>query len=285
MSDYENRPIPEGINYSDENPLAEFFHMLTVVALTVAAIVVVLVLLADMLVRFIPVEYEAALGERIESLVIKQTPEPTQEQTGRQQYLQAMADSMRTDIGLTPEFPLHIYYADDEIVNAFATLGGQIVVYRGLWEKVDSENGLAFVLAHEMAHLKQRHPVKALGRGVVIALALSAIVGVSESSVPDWLFEIGGSTTLLSFNRDMEIDADTLALAAVQKRYGHVGGAGELFSYLLSSEIARPPMLLSTHPDPEYRLEKFSELALRNYWQTKGEMTALPSVQATEKGK
>ncbi|MEC9410786.1 MAG: M48 family metalloprotease, partial [Pseudomonadota bacterium] len=46
-----------------------------------------------------------------------------------------------------------------DAANAFATSGGNIHVTRGLLDAVNSENGLAMVLAHEYAHIELRHPV------------------------------------------------------------------------------------------------------------------------------
>ena len=64
-----------------------------------------------------------------------------------------------------------MHYDASDTVNAFATLGGHVVIYRGLLEKLPNENVVAMVVAHEIAHIKHRDPVAALGRGVAITLA------------------------------------------------------------------------------------------------------------------
>lgn len=51
-----------------------------------------------------------------------------------------------------------------------ATPGGHVIIYRGLLEKIPNENTLVMLLGHEIGHIKLRHPVKALGKGVVIGL-------------------------------------------------------------------------------------------------------------------
>ena len=84
-----------------------------------------------------------------------------------------------------------MHYDDDADVNAFATLGGHIVVYPGLLEAVPDENALAMVLAHEIAHVRHRHP----------------IVGLSRSA------------------------ADATALETLARAYGHVGGADRFFRH------------------------------------------------------
>merc|ERR1711879_567360 len=50
--------------------------------------------------------------------------------------------------------PVRVHYlADQDMPNAFATLGGHIFITRGLLDSVESENGLAMVLAHEYGHI------------------------------------------------------------------------------------------------------------------------------------
>ena len=65
-----------------------------------------------------------------------------------------------------------MHYDDDAVVNAFATLGGHIVVYQGLLEAVPDENALAMVLAHEIAHVRHRHPIVGLSRSAALGFAL-----------------------------------------------------------------------------------------------------------------
>ena len=87
------------------------------------------------------------------------------------------------------------------------------------------ENALAMVIAHEMAHIKHRHPVMALGRGVVIGLFLASLSGFNGDRVVGRIVNNTGMLTLLKFNRDQEREADRTALAAVAGNYGHVAGA------------------------------------------------------------
>ena len=68
-----------------------------------------------------------------------------------------------------------VHFADEKTVNAMATLGGNVVFYRGLLERLDSEDAVATVLAHEIAHAKLRHPASGLGRGVAVGVVLSVV--------------------------------------------------------------------------------------------------------------
>ena len=64
---------------------------------------------------------------------------------------------------------LRVHYVDTAVPNAFAALGGHIAVTRGLYESVQSENALALVLAHEIAHVRARDPIAGIGGGLIAA--------------------------------------------------------------------------------------------------------------------
>ena len=71
MSEYENPPIPEGINVSPTHPLKEFALLLGGVSALLLAVVLSLSLAAGYLVRFIPFSQEQALASRIEQQWLK----------------------------------------------------------------------------------------------------------------------------------------------------------------------------------------------------------------------
>ncbi|QSX37736.1 M48 family metallopeptidase [Shewanella sedimentimangrovi] len=265
MAEYSNPRLPEGINVSTENPLKDFLHLLLVTGLGLAAALFLLILASDFLVRYIPIRYEAALASKMPQLVAQSTvmeaatTETAEDRAKVQAYLDRLVGKVGSQMALPSELTPKIHYVDADLVNAFATLDGQVFIFRGLLEQVRSENALAFVIAHELGHLKLRHPIKALGRGLVVVVALSAIAGVSETALPDWLVNTSGQATLLSFSRDMELDADEEAMNAMLATYGHLAGSGELFDYLAHHDGFKVPALLSTHPAPDSRIRAINE--------------------------
>ncbi len=124
-----------------------------------------------------------------------------------------------------------LHYVDEETVNAMATLGGHVMIYRGLLEKLPDENTLVMLLGHEIGHIKLRHPVKALGKGVVIGLVLSTVLGQSSDSVASVLTDTS-MITMLSFNREQEEDSDDEGIKVMHAYYGHVQSSTELFDIL-----------------------------------------------------
>jgi predicted Zn-dependent protease len=171
-----------------------------------------------------------------------------------------------------------VHYADEPTVNAMATLGGNLVFYRGLLRKLESEDAVAMVLAHEIAHVRLRHPAAAMGRGVAVGLVVSAVsVGVGRSLGGDAV-QRAAVLPLLKYSRDQERAADELALRALVKVYGHAGGAAEVFRVLADAVPGGEARMaiLQTHPHGEERIARLQALARENGWPLDGPRMPLP---------
>lgn len=281
MAEYENREVPEGINVSPTHPLKDFALLVGGISAIILVAVVTLSLLAGQLARHIPFAQEQALAASL-GRWLPQTPENETERQ-RRDYLQSLANGLAVNMELPPEMTLTVHYADDDTVNAMATLGGHIVVFQGLIDTLPSENALAMVLAHEIAHIRHRDPVVAMGRGFAVALALVSFAGVGDGAISQWLNGVG-MLPILSFSRAQEEAADAAALRAVLKRYGHVGDAAAFFE-----EVARRqsmpdgPTLLQTHPDTEKRIAAIREFAGAHATQKAPPPVPLPAFMQQEK--
>lgn len=219
-----------------------------VLAMVLAA-VFVLSLFADVLARHIPFSVEKDIG--LPAFIAGNSPGDIQV------YLQELADRIVAAEQLPDEITIHVHYVDDDLVNAFATLGGNVVFYRGLLEKLPNENALAMVMAHEIAHIKHRHPIRSLGRGVVVGLSVALVSESLGSALLDQVIGEAGYLTALSYSRDHENEADATALVALERLYGHVDGADDLF-LVLQKEAGgeEPPEFFSTHPLTESRIAR-----------------------------
>ncbi len=264
--DYENRQVPEGINVSEASPLADFFILAMGVGALVVAVVFVLSLMAEWFVRYIPFSVEYALAnshfvteaiEQHQQTDQSDKPAPDGDSEHRKQaYLQNLADKLAIAQQLPADMSISVHYVDDNVVNAFATLGGNIIMHRGLIEKLPNENALAMVLAHEIAHIKHRDPIVALGRGITVAIALLTLAGFEESELIQGMIGQVSLMTQLSFSRDQEVAADAAALETLLAYYGHAQDAEVLFQVLQQEETKgmKIPEFLSTHPQTEERI-------------------------------
>lgn len=275
--EYSNPKIPEGINTSTENPLKEFFILSIGVLGLIFIAVTILSLAAEKLAVYVPFETEQSLIPEMWT----QIDAETESETGKQprEYLQSLSDQLANHMQLPDEMEITVHYMEEDTVNAFATIGGHIFMYKGLMDKLDNENALAMVIAHEMAHVYHRHPIIAMGRGVVIGLLLSAISGASSDVFVSQVVGETGMIALLNFNRDQEREADITALHAVNGLYHHVAGTNDLFTVLIqanSTDAVEPPAFLSTHPLTQDRIDDLLEYAQEKGWDTDSELTAIP---------
>lgn len=260
MSAYENPQLPEGINVSPTHPLKDFALLLGGVSALIVVAVLALSFAAGYLVRFVPFEQEQALASSIDADWLKQSHSADDKR--REQYLRALGEQLATAMDLPAEMHVTVHYSSDDTVNAMATLGGNIVVFQGLIDTVDSENALAMVLAHEIAHVRHRHPIVAMGRGFTVMLALSALSGLGDGMIQQWVGSMG-MLPVLAFSREQEEAADADALQVLLHVYGHAGGAATFFEHVSEkSALPEPPALLNTHPDTDARIARIRDFEI-----------------------
>ena len=269
--EYHNRQPPEGINVSQTHPLLDFLRLLGAVLVIAAIVFAVLALLADKLAKYIPFEKELEISSRFAA----DFPAPGPVSA----YLQQLADRVVAAQELPAGMRIRVHYMDNSTVNAFATLGGNVVFFRGLVGKMPSENALAMVMSHEIAHVKLRHPISTFGRGLAIGIALTMVSAGTGSDIAGRTLGNAGLLTALTFSRSQESAADADALRALARMYGHVAGAEEVFK-LLHEESARGignlPAVLRSHPLDQDRIDAIARAAGANGWALQGPTQPLP---------
>ena len=269
---YTNPELPEGINTSKEHPLKEFFWLTSGVIASIAALALILVLLADFIVDYIPYSWEQQLSIPFASSNdTEQTPEPVEA------YLQDLADRLSSVQDLPEGMHIKVHYINKGTINAFATLGGHVFFFRGLLEKMPNENALAMVMAHEIAHIKYRHPIHGLGRGVIIGILMSVINSAMGDAIMQKFLNDAGYLTVLKFNRDMENDSDDDAIKALLSLYGHLNGADDLFLMLQRESDSNETFeFFSTHPLTEKRINNLRAKANQQTTTLASRVTPLP---------
>jgi len=150
---------------------------------------------------------------------------------------------------------------DDSTLNAFCTPGGYIFVYTGLIKYLDTEDELAGVLGHEMAHADKRHSTEAMTKQYPL-LITTGVLGLDKNQ----LANLVTSLIQLSYSRDNEAEADAYSVVYLSKtKYKCSGGAG-FFQKLINDGMdpcGSNPLAkyTSTHPCPDNRVEKFTSIA------------------------
>lgn len=145
---------------------------------------------------------------------------------------------------------------DDKTLNAFATPGGYIYVYTGLIKFLDSEDQLAGVMGHEMAHADRRHSTRQLTKLYGVQALTSIATGNKD---PGMIEQIALSLVSLKFSRSHETEADEYSVIYLCPTQYNAKGAGGFFEKMAGE--ARTPQFLSTHPDPGNRVQNISKKA------------------------
>lgn len=263
---YSNSKIPEGINTSKSNPLWEFFILSAGIIAIVFIIITLLIVVIDNYADKIPFETEKSIAAH--KLIISKS------NTSLPPYLKSIADRVINNSNLPEDMSITVHYINSNTVNAFATLGGHIVVFRGILEKLSTEEEIAMLLAHEVGHVKNRHPILSASHGVVIGIALAFI----NSSLGSQSFDLLGSAsslTLMRYSREFEYQADKHAIDTLIKIYGNAEGAIQLFSMFQREADNRESFeMFSTHPLTTNRISR-SQMLAENV--ISGATTAIPT--------
>ena len=153
---------------------------------------------------------------------------------------------------------------DAQTINAFALPGGQIFITYALFSRLENEDQLAGVLGHEIGHVVGRHSAERMSKQNLTQGILSGVaVGIDPSTAQ-------GAAALaniinMSYGREDELESDDLGVKfMIDAGYN----PSELIGVMkILKEAAGPNRTnerLSTHPDPENRIEKIKE-AIEKY--------------------
>jgi predicted Zn-dependent protease len=151
---------------------------------------------------------------------------------------------------------------DDETANAFCVSGGKIAVYTGILPIAESEEGLAVVVAHEVAHALANHGGERMSQLLVAELggvALSKAVEKEPQKTQElWklAYGIGAQVGyLLPYSRRHESEADRIGLILMAQAGYNPEAAVPFWERMAAEGGLSPPEFLSTHPSPETRID------------------------------
>ena len=177
--------------------------------------------------------------------------------------LQVLTERLTATI--TPPFPFKVRVSSNPLVNAVALPGGHIVLFQGVIATAQSPEEVAGILAHEMAHEVQRHPMRGVLRAAGLRLVIGALTGGSGSSLS--VAGVGELLLQLSYNREDEAEADRLGVEMLNTANIRGDGLVAFFARQKHNEeekasasateqetTSRAVQFLSTHPTDETRI-------------------------------
>ena len=205
---------------------------------------------------------EIELGRKFSVLVKSQLPLVDDPEV--KNYVTGIVQRLLDNIPQQPyTFEVNVIMAKP--VNAFAAPGGFLFVFTGLILAMDSESQLAGVLAHELAHVTQRHIALRIERGQIIGLlsTILALGGLFLGGHGRGAAAAGsmaaGQAAMLNYSRIDEADADHVGLDYLTAAGYRPQGMYESFENIRSKSFGGAiPQYLSTHPDIQERIKDIS---------------------------
>jgi beta-barrel assembly-enhancing protease len=217
--------------------------------------------------KLISVKDEIAIGQQAQQEVRRQVPQLRDATVtnyvaslGRQ--LAARADG--------PRYPYSFDVANKREINAFALPGGPIWIHRGAIEAAQNEAQLAGVLAHEIAHIANRHAADQITKGTFANVGLGALGallgGGNGAKIAQLGAGVAAQATMMKFSRDAEREADMKGLLYM-KRAGYDPRGMVEFLQVLRARQGRDPgsvrTFFASHPAPAERVARLQQEANR----------------------
>ena len=185
------------------------------------------------------------------------------------QKIAAATESYLRQNGMSSElsnFSWEFSLVKDSQVNAFCMPGGKIVVYEGLMSIVSSDDELAVVVGHEVAHAVAKHSNERMSQQVMAqygAQILSATVANKSAMVQtlaSGVFGLGAQYgVMLPFSRKHEIEADYMGTIFMAMAGYNPEVAVTFWQKMSSSSSAKVPQFMSTHPSDAKRIAELQK--------------------------
>jgi predicted Zn-dependent protease len=214
--------------------------------------------LASLVAPHVPVPWEERLGRTVSEQLAPEERRCTE--STRMQAIQEIVATL-TSAATSSPYTFRVVVLKAPAVNALATPGGHVVVFRGLLEQTRSAEELAGVLAHEFQHVLRQHATRALLRHASTGILLAAVSGDVSGAMT---YGLEGARVLaeLRYSRQDEEEADREGYRMLVAAGIDPAGMMRFFETLQKKTGGAPavPPYLSTHPTTEGRIERLRAL-------------------------
>ena len=181
-----------------------------------------------------------------------------------------------------PDLPWTFSVIDVDTINAFAMPGGMVIISNGLLKRLQSESELAGVLGHEIAHVVQKHQLKAIqsgawadvagmvGQEVVnqkIARSGGDAFGLKSAAASQGLEIAKNGFFVKPLDRSLEYEADRMGVVLATRAGYDPYGLVSVMQMLAQVKGGDEAGILSTHPSPTDRIAELEKVvpALEKY--------------------
>lgn len=161
------------------------------------------------------------------------------------------------------------YVVNSPDINAFALPGGPVFITRGILLKMEKEDELVGVLAHELGHINARHHAKFLektyGMSILLSILGIALQGSDYASAVMSLAQVSAGLLQLKFSRDQENEADALGVRFSYQSEYDPRGLLSMFEKFKALERGIAVEWLNTHPLPDTRIKNVQQMISQQY--------------------
>lgn len=154
----------------------------------------------------------------------------------------------------------------DKSVNAFAMPGGKVVIFDGLLPVTQSEDALAVVVGHEIAHVIAQHANERISQQMALqyggAIAGGLLGNSAGAQIGMQVFGLGAQFgVMMPYARKQEYEADEIGLIVMALAGYNPQSAVPFWTRMAqSNEGGAPPEFLSTHPTDEKRIARIQQI-------------------------
>ena len=149
----------------------------------------------------------------------------------------------------------------DNQVNAFCMPGGKIVVYEGIMKYVNSDDDLAVVLGHEVAHAVAKHSNERMSQQMLAQYGAQAISiftqgqSATTQELANKVYGLGANyAVMLPFSRKHETEADEMGLVLMTMAGYNPENSITFWQKMSSGSTSQTPEFMSTHPNDAKRV-------------------------------
>jgi len=169
-----------------------------------------------------------------------------------------------------PNLPFRFIVLDTDGVNAFAAPGGFVHITRGALGLMRSEAELAGVLAHEIAHVTEKHTIGAIQKNKLIQMTADETI-TKNPELWGRLVDVTSDLVMSGFGRGEEMEADRIGLAKADAAGYAPGGLGDFLRRLSERNqgTSGKQGLFASHPEMKDRLDAIDrEIRTRKFTST-----------------
>ena len=207
--------------------------------------------------------YAQTLGEAKKKNTLNADPAMVERVRGISNRLIAQVGVFRPD---AVKWAWEVNVEKNDQLNAYCMPGGKIMVYSGLVEKINAtDDELAAVIGHEIAHALREHGRERMSQAYVQQFGLQALAALATGAAGSAAVQAAGAGSQLFFalpnGREQEREADKMGLELAARAGFNPDAAVTLWQKMGAQSKSAPPEFLSTHPASASRIADLKALA------------------------